>query len=73
MVNFEGIFGRVLHSVFNDGDTIRQALIHIPLDIFEQNSQFKYQAMESRILGMINECSNMSNIRTNFFNFNQSS
>lgn len=68
MINFEKIFARVLYLVFNDGDTIHQALKHIPSEEYEQNSKFEHdKIMDSRVNGMINECKSMGDIRRKFF------
>ena len=69
MINFGHIFVNVLNTVFNEGDTINQALKHVPQEEIEQDSSFVYRDMENRVQGMIRECSTMADIKKEFYNF----
>ncbi len=67
MVNFQRLFLNVIISVIINGDTFRQAFLHLDIEEIEKNSSFKYSAMKHRVGGMIKECKTMNDIRKVFY------
>ncbi|CAF0980232.1 unnamed protein product [Rotaria sordida] len=68
LVNAEDILQNVIQGVINEETTFHQCFRHVMMEEIEENSSFKYSYMKDRVIGMINECRTMDDIRKLFFN-----